>query len=68
MVHEPLLHLGEGDLAAEPLAQARDAERLYAAGGYAVEPGEVRVHVQGEAVGGDPARGELDADGRAAAQ
>src|SRR5918997_1636339 len=61
---EPLLHLREGDLASEPLAQARDPELLYAAGGYTVEPGEIRVHVKGEAVGGDPARGELDADGR----
>src|ERR671917_840268 len=64
VVHEPLLHLREGDLASEPLAQARDPELLYAAGGYTVEPGEIRVHVKGEAVGGDPARRELDADGR----
>src|ERR671916_591637 len=59
-----LLYLCQRDLAAELSLQARDAELLYAAGGYAVEPGEVRVHVQGEAVGRDPARRELDADGR----
>src|SRR5918998_3330436 len=58
-----LLDLREGDVPVELLLQARDAELLYAAGGDAVEPGEVRLHVQGEAVRGDPAGGELDADG-----
>src|SRR5215212_11728407 len=62
-VDDLLLDFGEGDVAVEFLAQARYAELSYAAGCDAVEPAEVCFDVQGEAVGGDPTRGELHADG-----
>src|SRR5919112_4968997 len=58
-----LFHFGEGDVMVEFPAQARDAEFFDAAGCDAVEPAQVRLHVQGEAVGGDPTRRELHADG-----
>src|SRR5215218_7907919 len=54
---------GEGDCMVEFPAQARYAELLYATRCDAVEPAQVCLHVQGEAVGGDPTRRELHADG-----
>src|SRR5215217_4159992 len=54
---------GEGDCMVEFPAQARYAELLYATRCDAVEPAQVCLHVQGEAVGGDPTRRELHTDG-----
>src|SRR5215211_1137036 len=62
-VDDPLLDFGEGDVAVEFAAQARYAELFYAAGCDAVEPAEVCFYIKGEAVGGDPTRRELHADG-----
>src|SRR5215204_2826985 len=62
-VDDLLLDFGEGDVAVEFSAQARYAELSYAARCDAIEPAQVCLHVQGEAVGGDPTRGELHADG-----
>src|SRR5215212_8220186 len=56
-------HLDERDLAAEFPVQAGHTEFLDTAGCDTVEPGQVRLHVQCEAVGGDPTRRKLDADG-----
>ena len=49
-----LFHFDQRDLAVELPAQARDAELFDTAGCDAIEPGKVGLHVQGEAVGGDP--------------
>src|SRR5215207_5700201 len=58
-----VFHFGEGDLATQFPAQARDAELLYSAGCDAVEPAQIGLHVQSEAGGGDPTRRELHAYG-----
>src|ERR671914_746317 len=61
---DSLLRLRHLHLASQLALQVGHPVPADTTGRDAVEPGEVRGDVQGEAVGGDPTRGELHADGR----